>query len=62
MARRQCTRSKPKKKLNRYNPNAPSWAEVHAPWWRLRTRPTATMPVDPSALVVAAALRAARKR
>jgi len=31
MARRQCHRSKPKKKLNRYNPNRPDWTAVHRP-------------------------------
>lgn len=31
MARRQNRRSKPKKKINRYNPNNPDWHAVHSP-------------------------------
>lgn len=43
MARRICNRGKPKKRLNRYNPNEPDWMAVHAPYFfmRLMALPTA---------------------
>lgn len=31
-------RLKPKKKPNRYNPNAPDWNAVHAGWAKLKWR------------------------
>lgn len=39
MARWINHRGHPKKRINRYNPNAPDWAAVHRPWWGKKVLP-----------------------
>lgn len=56
MGRRQSHRSKPKKRPNRYNPNAPDYQAVHSPLPRLSGL------IDPAMSMISMLLSRPRKR